>query len=560
MFCSLLDGENGEGDGAAGFWDISIEHLAASEQEYITSTAILRTVLRDSTGSALEIIDFAPRFRHYGRYFHPPMLVRMVRPIAGAPRIRIRLRPRTGYGARPTDRTSGSNHIRYIGDAITLRMTSNASVRSILDETAFVLTSPLAFILGPDESLTSSVTETARDFYERTHHYWTEFTRYLSIPFEWQDEVIRAAITLKLCSHDESGAIIAAMTTSIPEAPGSGRNWDYRYCWLRDSYFVVHALNRLGTTGTLERYLAYITNLATAAPDGYLRPVYGLNPEGSLDEREIETLAGYRGMGPVRVGNQAWQQVQNDGYGSVVLSATQVFFDRRLYHQGTDLLFQQLEKLGEQAAQRYNQPDAGLWESRSREAVHTFSSVMCWAAVDRLAKIATRLGLDDRAAYWRSAADRIHDDTCAHAWNPSLDRFAATWGGDGADASLLLLHEMGFLRADDPRFAATVDGLARELSRDGHFFRYREDEFGAPTTAFTVCTFWYVDALAALGRTDEARALFERLLERRNPLGLFSEDLDPGTGELWGNFPQTYSMVGLINSAVRLSRAWADAF
>jgi GH15 family glucan-1,4-alpha-glucosidase len=560
MFCSLIDGANGEGDAGLGLWDIAIEDFASAEQEYVPNTAILRTVLRDTASGALEIIDFAPRFRHYDRYFRPTTLIRMVRPLGGVPRIRIRLRPRTGYGSRTPERTSGSNHIRFIGDTITLRLTTDASVRYIMDETAFVLTSPIVMVLGPDESLKSSVAETAREFYERTHFYWAEFTRYLSIPFEWQDDVIRAAITLKLCSYDESGAIIAAMTTSIPESPDSARNWDYRYCWLRDSYFVVHALNRLGTTGTLERYLAYITNLATAAKDGYLRPVYGINPEAPLEEREIGTLAGYRGMGPVRVGNQAWQQVQNDGYGSVVLSATQVFFDRRLYHQGTDLLFQQLEKVGTQALERYNQPDAGLWEFRASEAVHTFSSVMCWAAVDRLAKIAARLSLNDRAEHWRGAAQRIHAEICEQAWNPTLDRFAATWGGDGADASLLLLNELDFLEADDPRFAKTVDGLAAQLAQHGLFYRYMEDEFGKPGTAFTVCTFWYIDALVALGRLEEARALFERLLKHRNHLGLFSEDVDPATGELWGNFPQTYSMVGLINSAMRLSKRWEDAF
>ena len=504
MFCSLLDAENGEGDEGVGFWEIRIEDFESSEQAYVANTAILRTVLRDVHGNALEIVDFAPRFRQYSRYFRPTTLVRMVRPLAGAPRIRIRIRPRTGYGARTPERTWGSNHIRYVGDTITLRLTTDASVRYILDETAFVLTGPIAMVLGPDETFTQSVAETVRDFYERTLFYWSEFTRYLSIPFEWQDDVIRAAITLKLCSHDESGAIIAAMTTSIPEAPHSGRNWDYRYCWLRDSYFVVHVLNRLGTTGTMERYLAYITNLATAAPDGYLSPVYGINPEASLDEREIETLRGYRGMRPVRVGNQAWRQVQNDGYGSVVLSATQVFFDRRLYHQGTELLFQQLEKLGAQAMERYDKPDAGLWEFREREEVHTFSSIMCWAAVDRLAKIADRLGFDERARHWRDAADRMDRVICDRAWNTKLNRFASTWDGDGADASLLLLHELGFLEADDPRFAQTVDGLAAQLANGDLFFRYHEDEFGRPETAFTVCTFWYVDALAALGRRDQA--------------------------------------------------------
>ena len=560
MFCSLLDGDSADAPDGGGYWDITVEDLAGSEQQYLPNTAILCTRLRDRAGSALEIIDFAPRFRQFARFYRPMAIVRLVRPLEGTPRIRIRLRPRTGYGAAAPEITAGSNHIRYVGDEVTLRLTTDAPVSYVLDEVAFLLDGQLSMILGPDESLTQSVSETGREFQEKTHDYWQEFTRHLSIPFEWQDEVIRAAITLKLCSYDDSGAIIAAMTTSIPEAPDSGRNWDYRFCWLRDSYFVVRALNRLGVTGTLQRYLRYIANLAVATPDGSLRPVYGINPEASLAEREVTGLAGYRGMGPVRLGNQAWKQVQNDAYGSVILSATQVFFDRRLYRQGAPLLFEQLERLGTQAAQRYNQPDAGPWESRSRQQVHTFSSVMCWAACDRLAKIAHRLDLPDRATHWRRLANQMHSEIAERAWNPTLNRFTSSWDGEEADASLLLLHDLGFLAVDDSRFASTVDQVAELLSNGNHLFRYIEDEFGRPETAFTVCTFWYIDALAALGRGEQARELFEELLSRRNRLGLFSEDIDPTSGELWGNFPQTYSMVGLINSAMRLSKTWKEAF
>ncbi|MBE0592712.1 MAG: glycoside hydrolase family 15 protein, partial [Gemmatimonadales bacterium] len=541
MFCSLLDDQQGREDEGAGFWDVTLEGFASHEQAYQPQSAILSTILRDVHGGSLEIVDFAPRFRQYNRFFRPTTLVRIVRPLSGAPRIRIRLRPRTEYGAHAPEITSGSNHIRYVGDQFTLRLTTDAPVRFIREETAFVLEHPLAMILGPDETLTTSASEAAREFRERTEEYWSSFVRALSIPFEWQEPVIRAAITLKLCSYDDSGAILAAMTTSIPEAPNSGRNWDYRHCWLRDSYFVVHALNRLGTTETLEHYLSYITNLAVATPDGYLRPVYGINPERSLAEHQVTSLAGYRGMGPVRIGNQAWEQVQNDGYGSVVLSAMQVFYDLRLHRQGSERLFEQLEKLGMQAAQRYNQPDAGMWEFRGRQQVHTFSSVMCWAACDRLARIALRLGRTSRATFWRATADVMHAEIIERAWSPSLNRFVATFDndGDGADASLLLLNELGFLAADDPRFASTVDGLAETLSNGGKLlYRYTEDEFGRPETAFLVCTFWYINALAALGRIEQARDLFEEMLQLRNPVGLFSEDIDPRTGELWGNFPQ----------------------
>jgi GH15 family glucan-1,4-alpha-glucosidase len=266
-------------------------------------------------------------------------------------------------------------------------------------------------------------------------------------------------------------------------------------------------------------------------------------------------------MGPVRVGNDAWRQPQHDVYGSVVLAATHSFFDQRLLHPGGSRLFELLEGIGEQAVRLWDQPDAGIWERRTRSEVHTFSAVMCWAACDRLAKIAVRLGKEARARHWRREAERIYSAVCERAWSPKRESFAASFGSDEVDASLLLLHELDFLAADDPRFASTVAAIERDLRRGPYLFRYASpDDFGPPRTAFNICTFWYIDALAALGRRKEARELFENMLARRNRLGLLSEDLDPESGELWGNFPQTYSMVGLINSAVRLSKSWEEAF
>src|SRR5690606_4596212 len=355
----------------------------------------------------------------------------------------------------------------------------------------------------------------------------------------------------------DSGAIIAAMTTSIPEAPGSIRNWDYRYCWLRDAAFVVRALNRLGATRSMEGFLHYIFNLATS--DGSLQPLYGIGMEDKLDEHEVPSLAGYRGMGPVRRGNLAWVQKQHDVYGSVVLASTQLFFDQRLADPGDIETFARLEPLGERAFALHDVPDAGLWEFRGRAEVHTYTSVMCWAACDRLAKIAGRLELELRQAYWRGRADAIHARVIEQSWNGVLDHFTDTFGGERLDASLLLLADLGFVASDDPRFIATVEAIGRGLRRGDGLYRYiAPDDFGAPETSFTICTFWYIDALAAIGREDEAHELFERVLARRNHLGLLSEDMAFGTGELWGNFPQTYSHVGLVMAAMRLSRPWQD--
>jgi GH15 family glucan-1,4-alpha-glucosidase len=266
-------------------------------------------------------------------------------------------------------------------------------------------------------------------------------------------------------------------------------------------------------------------------------------------------------MGPVRIGNDAYRQVQNDGYGSVILACAQVFFDSRLSRKGDETLFRRLEVLGRQAKKSWDQPDAGLWELRQRQEVHTYSSVMCWAACDRLAKIAVRLNLNERADEWNEAARRIRAGILERAWNEKLNSFTSTFDGDAVDAVLLLLPSLGIIKGDDPRFAGTVTLIEKELLRGQFVARYSgEDDFGKPQVAFNACTFWYIDALTLLGRNDEARKLFENMLALRNPLGLLSEDIDHVTGELWGNFPQTYSMVGLIHSAMKLSKSWEEAF
>jgi GH15 family glucan-1,4-alpha-glucosidase len=531
------------------------------EQEYLVNTPILVTRLYDRDGACVEITDFAPRFRQYGRMFCPMTLVRHIRRVIGNPRVRVRLRPAQHYGRHPAGTTGGSNHIRYLGTDIVLRLTTDASITAIGEENPFFLEDAITLVLGPDETLQGSVAEVGRRFLEETAAYWREWVRYLGIPFEWQDAVIRAAITLKLNAFEDTGAIVAAMTTSIPEAPGSGRNWDYRYCWLRDAYFVVNALNRLGATRTMERYLGYIVNIVAGTEDGRLQPVYGINGRAVPDERALDSLSGYRGMGPVRIGNQAHRQVQHDVYGSAILAATHVFFDRRLVQRGDEVLFRRLEVLGERAASLFDQPDAGIWELRGTARVHTFSSVMCWAGCDRLARIAVHFGLADRAAYWGGQAARIHQVVSERSWNPKRESFVSTMGGDTLDASLLRMHEVGFLAADDPRFAGTVRAIERELRHGDFVFRYvEEDDFGKPENAFLVCTFWHINALAALGRRDEARALFENLLACRNQHGLLAEHIDPRTREQWGNFVQTYSMVGIIGSAVRLSIRWDQAF
>ncbi len=552
VFNALLDpSENGSA------FAIEIENFSHSKQWYEHNTAVLRTQLFDTSGQAVEITDFAPRFYRRSRFFRPMTLVRRVRPIHGAPRIRVSLDVRYDWGRSQPVVTQGSNHLRYVGDALTLRLNTDAPIAHLLSRQPFVLTREHNFLLGADESLADGIADTARLFEEETLSYWRKWSQRLHLPLEWQEAVIRAAITLKLSLFEDTGAIVAAMTTSIPEAPNSGRTWDYRFCWLRDAFFVVRALNSLSEVGTMEDYLRWLSNVVVQAGGGHIQPLYGIGLERELPEATYGHLGGYRDMGPVRVGNQAQEHFQHDVYGNVVLGAAQAFHDHRLLHRAGEAEFLRLEAVGEQAVRNYDQPDAGMWELRTRARVHTSSALMCWAACDRLGKIAVTLKQPDRAIYWHGHANVMRERILRESWSEERQAFAESFGGRDLDASVLLMIEVGFIDPKDPRFVATVDALEKHLC-DGPYMRRYEapDDFGKPETAFNICTFWRIDALARIGRKEQAREIFETMLAARNHVGLLSEDTHPVTGEMWGNFPQTYSMVGIINAAVRLSAPW----
>lgn len=558
VFSALLGGCETD---VQGTFAIELDNFSHSEQYYIKNTAVLVTRLIDTSGNEIEVTDFAPRFKQYDRFHRPLTLMRRLVP-KGSPRCKIIVRPAQADGTKATHKIQGSNHIRFLAEHWAMRLTTDGSITYILDESHFVLDSTMHLIFGQDESIKEPIDELYSRFLRDTSSYWMEWCRYLGIPYEWQEYVIRSAITLKMSAYEDTGAIIAAMTTSIPEAADTTRNWDYRFCWLRDSYFTVNALNQLGVTGTMEAYLQYIVNIVASTEDDMpMQPVFCINGTKGMPERVIDQLAGYRGMGPVRIGNQAAEQIQHDVYGAVVLAAKQMFFDARIYREGDLALFHILEKVGERAKANYNQPDAGLWELRNNNYVHTFSSIMCWAATDRLARIAEKLEQHSRAEYWRKTADDIRCDIEEKGFNSELNAYTATWGGETMDASLLLACELGFVDGKDPKFVGTVEQIEKHLKPEGsrYLFRYVvEDDFGAPENAFTICSFWYIDALTAVGRVEEARELFEELLSKTNHLGLLSEDIHPKTGELWGNYPQTYSLVGIINSALRLSKSWQE--
>lgn len=556
IFCALLGYGAKESD--RGVYSIELLGQRECAISYRRNTAIMESVARDDRGNAIRVTTWCPRYQSHTGLYRPGTLVRRVEPVAGRPTIRIRLRPACEYGARACAPRFDSHYIRFVDSTCTVRVTTDCPISYVAEERAFVLDRAINLVLGEDEVLADSPHRIAQNALDSTAGYWTRWVQGLSIPFDWQESTIRAAITLQCCTYEDTGAVLASPTTSIPEAAGSGRNWDYRYCWLRDAHFTVRALNRLGVTGAMESFLSYLDNIVVREGESLLQPVYGISGERNIDERVVETLPGFSGMGPVRVGNLACRQRQHDVYGSVILASTQSFFDERLDYPGEAARFNRLEALGERAALLFDQADSGIWETRGSLQRHTFSAAMCAAACDRLARIAVRLRLSDRARYWRKRAVSLTTQIVTRSWSEGHGSFSASLDEHVVDASLLLLPELGIVEWRDPRFQKTLAVVERELTAGSLLTRHRHDAAEGPANAFTVCSFWWANALAESGRVQEARAIFERLLDARNPLGLLAEQIDSRTGALWGNFPHTSSMVGLITTASRLSRRWED--
>ena len=551
VFGPLLDRERG------GLFAVEGADGEVVRQEYVENTNVLRTVFAGPAGE-FELLDFAPRFQLYDRFFKPSMLVRILRPLAGEPRARVRCRPTYQYGLQEVGSWRASNHIEYTGFPTPVRLTTNVPLTYVEDERPFLLESDRHLVLTWGEPLEAGLEETAERFLERTLDYWRRWVKGTRVPRDYQSEVIRSALALKLHQYEDTGALLAATTTSLPEYPVSGRTWDYRFCWLRDAYFTLNAFERLGHSEEMERFLEYLRNIAEEG-EGVLQPAYRINGDRDAEERVLEHLAGYRGDGPVRVGNQAFEHVQNDVYGEMVLAVSRLFLDTRFVgeippHTAVEIV----ENLLDQIERRLEEPDAGLWEFRGRTRLHGFSVLMHWAGARRAVEVAEALDAVALAARARDVEARAAEILETRCWNDDVGALTQVAGEPQLDAALLLAVHLGYFPPDDPRATSHVDAIREALAVDGGLLRRYSvvDDFGETHAAFTVCTFWLVEALALIGRTDEAKELFERLLSLDNGLGLYSEDLLPDTLEQSGNFPQTYTHVGLINAAFRLSRRW----
>jgi GH15 family glucan-1,4-alpha-glucosidase len=545
VFAALLDRERG------GRFQIRAGGEAVrGRASYLPNTNVLRTEV--TAGEARwEVIDFAPRIPEAGGRFSTPLdLVRIVRPLAGNPRIVIDFSPRPDYGRAPGRLLATQHGVEVLDAGAPLHLYTNVPGDHICGKAEIALRHPLYFRLsyghrqGPptEADLMLQLEETVRG--------WRMWSKTCALPSFAPDHVLRSALCLKLHAYVDTGAIIAAATTSIPEAIGTPRTWDYRYCWLRDAAFVVEALRRLSHLNEGEQFIGFLRDVAESGP---LQPLYGIAGERELPELVLDHLAGFAGTGPVRIGNAAAEQQQNDLNGELILCLQTVLSDPRIVIDQPLAFFPLVERLVEQAIALAPLADTGIWEFRTLPRHYAFSRAMCWAAIDRGSLIAARFGEKALAARWAAVAGEEREIVLRRGYNATLGAFTQALDGEHGDASNLLFPSIGLIDARDPRFRATLDHYRKHMTRQGLLQRYTNiDDFGATTSAFTICSFWWAEALALAGRLDEAVEVVHRVIAHANPLGLFSEDIEPETGELLGNFPQAYTHVGLINAAMTI--------
>ncbi len=550
VFSTLLDEKDG------GQFLVGAASGQPGEQRYLENSNVLETRF-EVEGGAFRLLDFAPRFLQYDRAFRPTQIVRIVEPLQGTPRIRVHCDPRHGWSKQPAPQLQGSNHIRFEGFPAQLRLTTDIPI-SYLCGQPFALTERRRLVLTWGAPVEEPLAALCTRFLGETVRYWERWIKECDVPPLFQREVIRSALALKLHCFEDTGAIVAAMTTSIPEAPGSSRTWDYRYCWLRDAYYALSAFRLLGHFEEREQFVRYLINVASASPEYDLAPLYRIDANVDLEERVLESWPGFGGQGPVRVGNAAAKQRQNDIFGEMVLALSPVFLDDRFSAERSPATLDLIERLARTAVAVAGTPDAGIWEFRGGAKPQTFSSLMCWAAADRMANVTARHA-PEREAALRQAARAIQEEVLARAWHESLGSFVSAYDGSDLDAALLQMASLRLLPAKDPRLLRTIEAVWRDLSRKGWLMRYRTDDgLGRPNVAFVLCTFWLVEALATVGLTSEARGLLEQALAAMSPLGLLSEDYEPETGRMWGNFPQAYSHVGLLHAAFAASPRWSE--
>ncbi|NLE64373.1 MAG: glycoside hydrolase family 15 protein [Elusimicrobia bacterium] len=547
VFARLLD------EGKGGYFRIAGADVLRVSQEYLFHTPILKTTVETRDGT-FEVRDLMPRFTlPGGEVYCPSEIHRGVRVVSGAPRVRVEFCPAPNYASAPGSIVRHEEYFKVSsnqGPYNSFYLYTDFDPEALLSGEAVPLKESAFFLLSYHEKMDRVDQEKVYVEYEKTKSYWLDWVSRTQLPQDYKELVIRSAITLKMLMFQRTGAVIAAPTTSLPEIVGGARNWDYRYCWVRDASMIIDLCSRIGHAHTSARFLSFILNRMLLKHEN-IGVMYGINGEEVLEEKTLDHLEGYRRSRPVRIGNGAYCQKQNDIYGELIAAIhTSFVADRGSVRVIDEEIWTVVRSLVNRVLEVWAKPDAGIWERRDKERHYVHSKMMAWVALDRAARIASVIGKTGHLPRLMSAAEQVRRDILENGWDPKQKSFVMFYGGKELDAANLLMLHYGFLTPEDEKMRLTILRTWEGLSKNGLLLRYSgEDGFGAPANSFLVCNFWMVNALHAIGQTQEARTLFERVIGHANAFGLLSEDLDPVTGELTGNFPQGYSHLALIKSA-----------
>jgi len=551
IFGKLLDKNIG------GTFEINVSDNYAITQSYIKNTNILSTIFTNGT-DAFEILDLMPRYKaDRGERYNPPDIIRYFKLISGTPKFITNYDPKLEYARHETISFIEEDYLKSQtteGEYDSLYLYSNFDKNAIKDAKEIELTQDSFILLSYNQKLLNQTIELQFLKLTKTKAYWLDWTFNLTAYSQYQNHIVRSALTLKLLSYDKTGAVLAAATTSLPETIGEVRNWDYRFCWIRDASMVINIMNKLGHVNTVERFINFIVDIIPDK-DEKIQIMYGINRQKKLTEESLDHLSGYENSSPVRIGNAAYTQKQNDIFGvlmDVILQRFQLFNNSL---ESSEYLWTITRSIVKTVEKNWQKPDKGIWEIRTEDKHFTFSKVLCWVAIDRAISIAKIIRKKKQEKEWQWLADKIKEDIYANAWNEKVQSFTQFYGSDDQDAANLLMGTNGFINPKDPKYISTVKAIEKELCNDGLMYRYKnKDDFGFPSSSFTICTFWYINSLNAIGERKKAKELFDQLLSYSNHLGLFSEDIDFKTKRLLGNFPQAYSHLALIETAINLTK------
>jgi GH15 family glucan-1,4-alpha-glucosidase len=552
VFAKLLDEKKG------GQFAFHVDDSYEITQVYVKDTCILKTTF-SSQDASFEVYDFLPRYLKKDKVYHtPPELIRYLKVTKGTPKLKVDFNPKLEYALGNTEIFIKENFIVGLTEADefdTLFLYTSLDKQAVANSKEISITEDAFFLLSYNEKIELPDMESVSLDLETTKDYWLNWSSKTPKFGTYDDMILRSAMTLKLLSYDKTGAILAAATTSLPETIGEVRNWDYRFCWIRDASMVVKVVSQLGHKRMIKRYLQFIIDLIPDKNEK-LQIMYGINKEKQLTEKHLTHLSGYKDSKPVRIGNAAYAQKQNDIYGILVDVIYQELVKFKSDIDNKEELWTITKGIAWVVGKHWQEPDKGIWEFRTEDRHFTFSKVLCWVAIDRAIKISKLFNKSSKLERWKTLEKAIRNDILENAWNEDMQAFTQSYNSKNLDASVLLMETYGFIDAKDPKFVSTVKAIGKHLTNDGLLYRYKnKDDFGLPSSSFTICTFWYINSLFKIGEVEDAKQQFERLIGYSNHLGLMSEDIDFKTKRLLGNFPQAYSHLALIETAINLSKA-----